>query len=368
MGKIIEETTNSQQEIKQQFVEFGETMKRQLQSQSEMIDKINRAGTILGESLDGLETISQKLKSSAGDIGSAAKLLEHSSNAAKEGHESMKQTVEMQIQSMIKTREDLNEVWQDITGNVSQLVSQISQTVHELNEGIGTNLIKALTSFDGKVSEVVERFSGTLSEAGDTISAMPEFIKDINESLDAVKQSVAAMGGTIENIREISEGIVSENLEKAYDASKMLDTVTQKANDTSNDIQHFFETFHEKNSSNAEIFHQGNRQSIVEFKQILIDLSDKVVEIKNTIPAFSNFETIIENIENDNGDKNNSEMLKQLSDIHLHIKDISSGFMDHMFPGIEKLNSSINNMVLSLAELKNYSEREDDTAHFPHPF
>ena len=151
-------------------------------------------------------------------------------------------------------------------------------------------------------------------------------------------------------------------MEKAYDASKILEGVTQKVSDTSKDIQHFFDIFSEKISSNADSFQEGNRQSIGELKQIIENLSDKVVEIKNTIPAFPNFEAIINENFNSGTTNNDTEMLKQLSDIHLQVKDISTGFVDHMFPGIDKLNTSVNTMLLSLSEFKNHSGKEDDSS------
>ena len=150
MGRIIEETNKAQTSIKEQLMEFTEHLQNQFDMQKELIEQTSRAGQILGESLDSLENISLKLKSSADDIASAASLLESSAIKAKEGLDILKDSMERQIDTMIETREELEIVWRNTTDSAKSVVEYIRETIRELGEGIGETLVKALDAFDGK--------------------------------------------------------------------------------------------------------------------------------------------------------------------------------------------------------------------------
>ena len=78
MAQVIEDTTQAQVEIKQQLINFTRELENQFEAQGALIEKTNRAGEILGQSLESLESIAQKLKNSAEDITNAAQMLEES--------------------------------------------------------------------------------------------------------------------------------------------------------------------------------------------------------------------------------------------------------------------------------------------------
>lgn len=123
MSKIIEETTQSQKEIKQQLVTFTEALSNQLQAQGQLIDKTNRAGEILGQSLDSLESIAQKLKNSADSIYSASELLDQSSRSVTDSQQTLHSTMETQINAMKQTAENLQLTWSEITTQCKRRLS-----------------------------------------------------------------------------------------------------------------------------------------------------------------------------------------------------------------------------------------------------
>jgi methyl-accepting chemotaxis protein len=396
MGKIIEETTKSQHEIKQQLVGFSEILQSQLQSQGEMIEKTNRAGEILGQSLDSLESIAQKLKASADDISSAAELLERSAVSAKEGQETLNQTMLTQVDAMTRTREELDRAWETITENTGYLVSQISQTVEELTTGVSKNLIKALDSFDGKVAEVVERFSGTLFEAGETISEMPRLVVTLNDSLDSINKGIIDQKDILNDIRETSKGMVAENIQKAYDASKDLGTCTESMADTASTLHQFIESFNDNIKATVESFANKNQQSIEELGNMIGRLTEELQKshklmgeenpmtralekLNENSKAKSNGDGLAEqmaavctqlekmtiNISKFSGNSSNGfdpDIIKRITDIDKHVAGLSNGMMDQVLPRADNLKSAIDSMSKSLNGLRVELQKDPETS------
>ena len=104
MNSIIAETTKAQTEIRDQMIAFGEHLQKQFEVHSELIDKTSRAGQILSSSLGSLEHIAQELKTAANNISSAANMLEKAASRAMEGQETLKETMEKQIQTVTSRR------------------------------------------------------------------------------------------------------------------------------------------------------------------------------------------------------------------------------------------------------------------------
>ena len=404
MAKIIEDTTNNQQEIKAQLIEFSDTLRRQLSSQADMIQKTNRAGEILGESLESLETISQKLKSASEDVGSAAKLLEQSATSAKEGQEILSKTMLQQVEAMDRTRVELDQTWRTITENTSSLVNQISHTVQELTSGVGENLVKALNSFDGKVAEVVERFSGTLFEAQETISEMPGIVASINESLDSIKTGIHDQKEILSDIRDTSKNAFAENIEKACEASDRLTESTTNMAAYSDTLKSFFSDFNEKISATANNFDQRNQKVLGLLNQIIESLNGEIRKMNEIMVSDNLFSRLAESLNEEKikpsqGDRQSEinevnwdnriqdltnrldqlvsfladltqkhpdgfyrEVAERIDGINQNISKISDGLTNQMLPQAQKLNSSINKLSLSLEGIHSETERDSESS------
>ncbi|MFC1515800.1 MotA/TolQ/ExbB proton channel family protein [Thermodesulfobacteriota bacterium] len=241
MGRIIEETTQVQSEIRAQMAQFTEQLQSQFQVQSDLIDKTSRAAEILSDSLESLENISQGLKSSADDIASAASLLEKSAAKAMEGQEILRESMESQIQSMTTTREELEQAWKTIIENTDSTVQLIREVIRELAEGVGEQLNNALGAFDGKVAEVVERFSGTLFETNQTLEELPGILANIDETFGVMQDQASEQRRILSDLASVTSNIVAPNVEKAAEASQDLYQASENITTSTKDLEKWFE-------------------------------------------------------------------------------------------------------------------------------
>ncbi len=222
LSVIVKETAEVQSVIKDQMENFAESLEKHFAGQANLIEKTSKAGQILGDSLDSLENISNHFKSSADHVTSAATLLEESAAKAKDGHEILRDTMEMQIEALTKTREDLTASWENITDNTEGIVELMRLTIGELEEGVGTNLLKALESFDGKVAEVAERFSGTLFENSEIIEELPGLLGDLNETFQTIGTEIITQKEVIQELNKTTRNLVAPNINEAVQAANVL--------------------------------------------------------------------------------------------------------------------------------------------------
>jgi ABC-type transporter Mla subunit MlaD len=241
MGRIIEETTRVQGEIRDQMVQFAERLQKQFGVQSELIDKTGDAARILNDSLQSLEGIARELKSSAEGITNAAVLLDVSAKKAMEGQDVLRETMDRQIGAMTQTRTDLEKTWEAITENANGLMEMMRELIRELAEGVGEQLNKALTVFDSKVAEVVERFSGTLFEARENIEEFPELLLKLGQSIDRVNDNVSSQKTILEGLQNTTKNLVAPNIEKALRASHDFQSTWQSFDDARHELQGWVE-------------------------------------------------------------------------------------------------------------------------------
>ncbi len=395
MGHVIEQTTQAQLEIKAQLAGFSEQLKEQFRSQGELIERTTKAGEVLSSSLESLESIAKKLKSSADDISSAAELLEQSATSAKDGQEVLRETMERQIETMGRTRQELEQTWREVTANASDLVNQISHTVEEFTTGVEVNLVKALDTFDGKIAEVVERFSGTLFETNNTIADVPQLVLGLNESLNAISAEVKEQKNIVSEIREISKNVVAENIQMAFDASKELQKSAAGIGTIAMSIRDFFDSFTARMTDSAESFEQRNRDAlnsmsrmvdelIVEMRQSqsLLGLSGplgllikqiedrskgvdtaggKGVEesiVKPITTLCSQLEQLANNIDN-NGEKElNKEMIEKIIEINKKMNEMSPG-LKIIITQLTNMGFSVSKMTETLESMKSDLENQE---------
>lgn len=336
MGRIIEETIASQKEIKQQLVDFSEILQKQLSSQSEMIDKTNKAGEILGESLASLEAIAQKLKASSDDIGSAAELLESSANSAKEGQSVLQETMKQQVDNMASARKELDAAWQTVTDNANYLVEKIRETINELTTGVQENLIHALQSFDGKIAEVVERFSGTLYDAGETISDMPGLMASINESLKVISEGISEQREMLKEIRETSQSGFSENIQMACDASRSLGECTNNMASTADQLNQFLETFSQKMEESSQKLENRNQEALSGFRELMAQMTGELDKIYGLLNLEGPIYEALKDLE------------KKIEDANK--KELGTNIAQKISPPIDRMSERFDKLANTLAE------------------
>ena len=205
-------------------------------------------------------------------------MLEESAISAKEGQEYLRETMQRQVETMSRTREELESTWMVVTENANDMVGRISETITELTEGIGDNMVNALDTFDGKVAEVVERFSGSLFEAGQTIQELPVLMTKMNENLNAIGKNMGLQKDIIADLKETTKSVVTDSIQMAIEASRRLNENTENIAATSSDLRHpngqFVERAVRKNVGN---FKQINEKSLSELSRMTDEL---IVEIR----------------------------------------------------------------------------------------
>ena len=404
MGKVIIQTTQAQLEIKQQLVDFSEQLQKQFQSQNELIEKTTNAGEVLSQSMESLESIAVKLKDSAIDITTAAELLEQSAISAKQGQEILRETMERQIDTMSTTRKELEDTWRVVTDKANSLVDQVSQTIHEFTTGVGDDLVKALETFDSKVAEVVERFSGTLFEASNTIADMPQLIIGLNENIGAISTGVNEQKDVLREIRDTSKSMITENVQMACDASKELKDSADRIGDTVVTIGENFNNFSNQLVENGKSFNQQSQQILGDMKRMIDEL---IIELRqnqsflgqkdeinkmlwhdgNRPPSINEAEllkidesigkpiaTLCSQLDNligtisktgNNGDKElRKDIIAKVQNIDKGIQDAAPGLknilmrLENMDTGISRLQNTFENLKLEQSKLENASVKK----------
>jgi methyl-accepting chemotaxis protein len=346
MAQVIEDTTQAQVEIKQQLINFTQQLESQFEAQSALIEKTNRAGEILGQSLESLESIAQKLKNSAEDITNAAQMLEESAISAKEGQEYLRETMQRQVETMSRTREELESTWEMVTENANDMVGHIRETINELTKGIGDNMVNALNTFDGKVAEVVERFSGSLFEAVQTIQEFPVLMTKMNENLNAIGKNLGLQKDIIADLKETTKSVVTDSIQTAIEASRRLNENTENIAATSSDLRTLMGNLSEVFGKNVGNYKQINEKSLSELSRMVDEL---IVEIRQGASMMGNDGS---GKRDDNGLKKInaaiyervSAMDKQLSEVH--------GLATQINPQIDKMDTTVTKMTDTLESIK----------------
>jgi methyl-accepting chemotaxis protein len=230
--RMIEETTRAQSAIREEMTRFGETLQRQFNVQTELIEKTSDAGRILNESLDSLSAISSELKASAGDVSTAAHLLSDASEKARQGQRELSDLLAQQIEAMQTTREGLEGSWKTISSGMSSVVEHTGELIDRMAEALGEHLTGALNSFDDKLAEIVERFSGTLFETKETIEELPSLLGDLSGSFDSIATNTQTLKEVLADLRATTENLVAPNVEDAARAAAELSRATETTRNT----------------------------------------------------------------------------------------------------------------------------------------
>jgi len=365
LGKIIEETTRVQSEIKSQIVQFTEQFQKQFQVQSDLIDKTSRAGQILSDSLESLGDISKELKSSADDIASAASMLEESASKAKEGQETLRETMDIQINAMTNTREELEKSWGIITTNTDSTIQVVKEVIRELGEGVGEQLNNALTAFDSAVAEVVERFSGTLFETNQTIEELPSLLVKMNENFEIIKTNITAQKEILSELRDTTRDIVAPNIEKAAETSRELSDTSKSITETTQELHNWFDEIKEYIRTSGKTLENKAQESFDEVGKISNDFLNRLNQdmkfLESDGPLHSsmselnnNLNTIQEHIEKFQGGNGvgSEESLKMLKTIAAIFNKRLTEMREDLMPELKEIKASANKMVQVMDDFK----------------
>lgn len=343
LGHIVEETTKAQAETRIQLVRFSEQLETQFKTQSELIEKTGRAAAVLNESLERLEGISKELKSSADDITTAAGHLQEAAAKAMEGHDVLRQSMDIQIKAMVATREELERAWAIITRDANATVGVIKEVIKELAHGVGDQLNNALNAFDGKIAEVVERFSGTMFEASQVIRELPQMMVQVQETISALQSQTTEQRALIAELTSTSKDLLSPSITKASDAFSGLAKISKEMQDSTAASQGRLEEVLTNMTASADQFDQRLGERLKQFKdwsevfRSSLDNSFKALYEEEALPTAIN--RITEAIE-----------LLQKQPVGTDLTPLIVGIKDDLRSYLDQLNAAIKQL---------YSEQGD---------
>ena len=236
LNKVLESTVDSQKSIQTGLTEFNEHLTSSAVAQTRLIEETSRAARTLGESLDRLEQISHSLGEAAAKVAEAGVQLEVSARTAADAQaaaslaqEQLLLAAEQHSEMMTKARSELMEAWDGAVEQARGAIHQIQETTRELGEGVGDQLVTALVKFDEALSEMINRFSGTLAEVNGSVAELPPAAKEIRESVVGLREESGRMVEGISQLGEMVKGLLADNVGLAVEASAQLKEVTSSA-------------------------------------------------------------------------------------------------------------------------------------------
>ena len=186
--------------------------------------------------MDRLEQISHSLGEAARKVAEAGVQLEISARTAADAQaaaslaqEQLLLASEQHSEMMNKARTELMEAWAGAVEQARGAIHQIQETTRELGEGVGDQLVTALVKFDEALSEMINRFSGTLAEVNGSVAELPPAAKEIRESVVGLREESGRMVEGISQLGEMVKGLLTNNVEQAVEASTQLKEVTSSA-------------------------------------------------------------------------------------------------------------------------------------------
>ena len=213
---LLTEIVDNQSVISEDIGRFSKQLSATASSQTELIDRTHRASESFTSSLEALERVSGDLREIATSFQSVSGELKGSTEAAQEAHENvialqedLANGVQLQTAQLDRARTELETAWRQGINTATGAVQQITESAKQVGDGVGDQLVNALSIFDSALAEVIERFSGTLSQLDASVSELPPLMLSAKEQLSGVTAGSRELSTSVERL----ETLVTERLE-----------------------------------------------------------------------------------------------------------------------------------------------------------
>jgi chromosome segregation ATPase len=190
--QLIKETGNAQANIKAALVQFGDHLNEQYNVQDRLVDKTMTAVKYLHDNMGGLASCAAEIKDSSSTLKETADLLSQTAGA---------------LSGMKDLHDNLENLTKTLTQSVGALMSHINNMLDRMGSELGNHLTAALNSFDGKLAEVLSRFSATLAETRDTIEELPKLLGVLSGSIGKIETLLTDRSGEIDKIVKSAEEV-----------------------------------------------------------------------------------------------------------------------------------------------------------------
>jgi hypothetical protein len=214
LRQVITKTVAVQEEIGDGIHRFSLQLSSTAESQTALIERTTRLNQGLTGVIERLDGIVRDLSSAAegfGDfataLGESAQALVASNDNALNAQEQLRARLEGDRLSMENAHDLLAASWRSAIeeanraiGSTHAAVHQISEAAREVGQGIGDQLVNALSTFDSALGEVIGRFSGTLAQVDASVGELPptalamrDTISTLNGHAGTLAQSTATL-------------------------------------------------------------------------------------------------------------------------------------------------------------------------------
>lgn len=281
---VLEDTTHAQVDIKENVIEFNEKLQQQFSSQRELIDKIQKAGEILGETIDGFSDISGQFKGVTKDISKAADLMDSSAQKAILGQEVLNKSMATQMDAIRLTMTDLENAWKGISQNVEASI----HSVHDAASRIGTDfdrIIEAgIDKYDEKVTAILDRFGGSISGLTEKYSSITRMLDKLDEVFKLIRMDITNQNDILKEIRKTAGSMIDSDIEKVVGTSEKLGAIAEDISRESVKNKGWFNEMLSNMNTSGEAFEVRNKNIIDEFSKLTdeivtrIDNSFKILE------------------------------------------------------------------------------------------
>jgi prophage DNA circulation protein len=217
LRQVITKTVAVQEEIGDGIHRFSLQLSATAQSQTALIErttKLNQGITGIVERLDGIVRDLSSAADGFGDfaaaLGESAQALVASNEKALSAQEQLRAQLEADRVSMADAHDLLAASWRSAIeeanraiGSTQAAVHQISEAAREVGQGVGDQLVNALSTFDSALGEVIGRFSGTLAQVDASVGELPPTalaMRDTISTLNGHAGTLAKSTATLEDL------------------------------------------------------------------------------------------------------------------------------------------------------------------------
>ncbi len=211
--QVIKETSEAQEQVRGSVIDFSDRLKIQFALQTELLTKTTQTVEYFSNILDDLGACASDLKEAASTSHEMATLFSEAAKA---------------MEGIKYIKENLSDLTTALSKDIRELTDYMERLINRMSTALSEQLTGALNSFDDKIAEVLSRFSGTLSETKDTIGELPSFLGDLSGSFDAIATKMETQKEILEEIKGTTQGLVSDNIEKAVEAASVLSTSVEQ--------------------------------------------------------------------------------------------------------------------------------------------
>lgn len=206
IAQLIKDTGEAQADVKAALQQYSDKLSEQYRVQEQLISKTMDAIEFLDDSMDGLSSCAVEIKEASATL--------------KETAGSLSQTAAA-LAGMKELHDNLEGLTKTLTQSVGALMSHIDNMLDRMGNELSRHLTDALNSFDGKLAEVLSRFSATLAETRDTIEEFPKLLAVLTESINNIETTLNNRAGEIDKIVDSTTKVLTLNVAHVQEAASI---------------------------------------------------------------------------------------------------------------------------------------------------